>query len=64
MKRIQPLGPCVEVVEARSPDISESTIKPGVGQNGFQQVLHQKLLRQVAQSYGIQEGAASRVHAF
>src|ERR1700733_1958848 len=65
MRTVQPVGPYVDIVEARAPDKPVLVVKLGLREDSFAQVLHHNLYTAVAQYYGIvQDGLLEAVHAF
>jgi hypothetical protein len=65
MRTIQPVGPYVDIVEARAPDNRALVVRLGLRQDSFSQILHHNLFTVVAQYYGIvQDGLLAARHAF
>jgi hypothetical protein len=65
MKTIEPVGPYVDIIEARSPENPVSVVKVGARIDSFQGLVQQHLFTTVAQCYGIvQDGILDARHAF
>jgi hypothetical protein len=65
LRKIQPVGPYVDVIEGRSPDNPLLFVKLGLLRESFQQLVQHNLPTAVAQYYGkVQDGLPQAVHAF
>lgn len=65
LRKIQPVGPYRDIVEARSPDDELLFVKLGLREESFQQLSRHNLPTAVAQYYGlVQDGLPQAVHAF
>jgi hypothetical protein len=65
MRAIQPLGPYRDVVEARSPEDPVLTVRLGLREDSFKDLVQHNLATAVAQYHGIvQEWLHEAVHAF